>query len=385
MQKLIDSITKKDLYWAIALILGVLGTVFGMQFTVPPPPTDLLGAQGVTGGYTNLTGLQVAVPTVFTTATPGVHIDSVGQGAALLVDVNGTPAMIIDESGDTIFAGTVTGCSINEASGLRIVQPTSAATATPGLAINSLAAGAKLLEVSDSATPVFSILNGGAVVQVGARTATGGDTVNNWAKVAAPTAVATATPAMVIDSLALGNILEVRDAATPVFTVNDGGAVVAAGSLSIAGVADVAVGTEHIGTKTIWSTAITYTAAAGGSGTVATIGASEVWIVHGVYVNVTTNFDATGDDVTLVIGDGNDPNGFCDLADAELQTSDTEATGFAAGWQCQVAATIGPYTDEGQNFIYDGTDTIDWLLDESSGESITAGAATIYVVYTRIQ
>lgn len=396
MQHLLDSITKRDVVWVITLLIGVVGAIFGINFPIPPTPEEIVAVQGVSGGITNLTGLDVAAPTVFATATPAVLINNEGLGNALEIQNAGTPVFYVDTDGNTTISGTCTGCSINSGSGLRITQPTAAATATPALHVNSLAAGAKLLEVADAATPVFSILNGGAVVQVGARTATGGDTVNNWVIVSAPTAVATATPAMVVDSLALGNILEVRDAATPVFTVNDGGAIVVAAGVDVDGTADldevdidgvtnIAVGTEHIGTKTIWSTAITYTAAAGGSGTVATIGASEVWIVHDVYANITTDFDCTGDDTTLVIGDGDDPNGFCDLADAELQTADTEGTGYSAGWQCQVAATIGVYGEENSDFIYDGTETIDWLLDEGSGETITAGAATIYVVYTRVQ
>jgi hypothetical protein len=145
---------------------------------------------------------------------------------------------------------------------------------------------------------------------------------------------------------------------------------------------------ENTMLPTLVSTAITYTAAAGGTGTVATIADGEIWIIHRVLVNVTTNFDATGDDATLVVGDGNDADGHCVLADAELQTTDTEGTGWAAGWQCQVAATVGAYLDVNGGFIYapsGAAETIDWLVDEASGETITAGAATIYVWYTRIQ
>lgn len=146
---------------------------------------------------------------------------------------------------------------------------------------------------------------------------------------------------------------------------------------------------EHIGLPTVLSTDITYTAAAGGSGTVATITDGEIWFVHSVFIQVTTNFDATGDDATLVIGDGNDPNGFIDAADANLQTTFTEATGFTAGWYGIENGSAGAYTlDDGGPFVYapSGADeTIDWLVDETSGETLTAGEATIYVVYTRIQ
>jgi hypothetical protein len=105
---------------------------------------------------------------------------------------------------------------------LKVAAPTAIATATPAAVVDS-AGVSVILDVRDAATPVFSISDGGAVTQVGARTATGGDTINNWIKAAAPTAIATATPAAVVDSLGVSNILEVRDAATPVAYFPDGG------------------------------------------------------------------------------------------------------------------------------------------------------------------
>ncbi len=150
---------------------------------------------------------------------------------------------------------------------------------------------------------------------------------------------------------------------------------------------NIAQDTESVGSlPTIVSTAFTYTAAAGGTGTIATVGANEVWFIHAVYINVTTSFTATGDDALLTIGDGNDANGLLDLVDAELQVAATEGTGAPAGWQGFMGTGVrGAYLAEGLGFIYDGTDTIDWLVDETSGETITSGAATVYVVYTRIQ
>ena len=111
------------------------------------------------------------------------------------------------------------------------------------------------------------------------------------------------------------------------------------------------------------------------SGAVATIGDGEVWIVHDVFVNITNDFDCTGDDATLIVGDGNDADGFVVLADAELQAADTEATGFAAGWQGLIAATQGVYIDEAagaNSFIYapsGAAETIDYLVSEASGDT----------------
>lgn len=159
------------------------------------------------------------------------------------------------------------------------------------------------------------------------------------------------------------------------------------GAVDLDGVITNAEDLEHIGLPTWLTTAFTYTAAAGGTVTLATIGAGEAWIVHDVRVEVTSNFNATGDDATLVIGDGNDADGFCVLADAELQAADTEGTGWSAGWQCQVAATRGVFIDGTGGFVYDeaSTETIDAVIDETSGETLAGGAATVHILYTRIQ
>lgn len=146
----------------------------------------------------------------------------------------------------------------------------------------------------------------------------------------------------------------------------------------------VGVGTEHIGIPTVLSVPITYTAAAGGTGTVATVGAGEVWLVHEVWVKVTTNFDATGDDATLIVGDSNDTDGFLAVADAGLQAAYSAGTGWEAGYYGLKDGEQGAYVADGSLFIYDGAETIDWAVDETDGETLAAGAATIYVRYTRI-
>jgi cytoskeletal protein CcmA (bactofilin family) len=161
------------------------------------------------------------------------------------------------------------------------------------------------------------------------------------------------------------------------------------GTIDVDGVITGQDDLEHIFFPTVASTAFTYTAAAGGTVTLWTIAAGEIWLVHDIYCNVTTDWDCTGDDVTVDIGDGSDPNGLCDLDDAELQAADTEVTGAPAGWQCFAGAdTIGAYIASGRGFIYTpsgSAETIDAVIDEASGETITAGAATCYIVYTRIQ
>lgn len=125
---------------------------------------------------------------------------------------------------------------------------------------------------------------------------------------------------------------------------------------------------------------------AASNGALWTVPASQVWQVKRVICNITTNFDCTGDDCALKIGDGNDDDGFLVLADAELQAADTEGTGFPAGWQGLVAATIGAYLDPEQSYIYAATDTIDIdIRDVSAGTDPTAGAGTCYLDYSRWQ
>ena len=95
-------------------------------------------------------------------------------------------------------------------------------TATPALMVNQNGPG-KLFEVKDGGTPVFSINNGGGIVA--SQLLTQGVTIENIV-ISQPTAAATATPALLVNSLAAGsNLLEVRDSATPVFVVENGGQV----------------------------------------------------------------------------------------------------------------------------------------------------------------
>lgn len=145
------------------------------------------------------------------------------------------------------------------------------------------------------------------------------------------------------------------------------------------------LGVENIGLPSVICTPITYTAAAGGSGTVATVGSGEIWLVHEVWIQVTESFAADGDDATLIVGDGDDTNGFLDVADAGLQSTYAAATGWATGYYGLKDGEQGAYTADGSMFVYDGSETIDWAVGEGAGTTLSAGAATICVRYTRIQ
>ena len=168
------------------------------------------------------------------------------------------------------------------------------------------------------------------------------------------------------------------------FTVADGtGNTSIAGTANIGGAVTLAYDVENIRLPSIMSeTIITST-----DGALWTIADGEIWYIHAVFCHVTTNFDCDGDDCTLNIGDGNDADGLLDLDDGELQTTDTEGTGAPAGWQGFMSGdTAGAYLVNGVGFIYSSTETIDIAIEDASGHTDpTAGAATCYLVYTRLE
>jgi len=329
-----------------------------------------------------------------TTATPvGEFDNSDGTNDILVLRDNGTPVWTLNDGGDVVASGGQSGLE-----NLVVSAPTAIGTATPAALINSAGGVSNLLEVRDSSTPVFTINDGGAWLTTGAGTHSSGQTVNDWMKVAVPTDIATATPGVVIDSAGVSNILEVRDVATPVFAIRDGGVhEFLNGELTLSTTTfdmndtliDQDLGVENLGQlPTVCSLTITYTVAAGGTGTVCSIGAGEIWYIHAVFAEVTTDFDASGDDALVEIGDGGDTDGLLDLDDAELQAADTEGTGAPAGWQGFMSTdTRGAYLANGHGFIYSpaGAETIDYIIDETSGETLTAGELTVYVIYTRLQ
>lgn len=337
-----------------------------------------------------------------TTATPVLMVNQDSTGKIFeLLDAS-TPVWSVNDGGSITQAGGET-----NSSNLVVSAPTAVGTATPAVLINN-AGVSKQIEIQDGGTVAFDMLNGGG------------------ARFTAPTAIATAQPGLVADTSGVSNIFEVRANATPQFQVDASGLVDLHGNqldldadndtsitadtddqidFEIAGTDQITIsttslflngtlinqdaGTENLGQlPTVCSATITYTAAAGGSGTVCSIGASEIWYIHAVFAEVTTNWDATGDDALVEIGDGNDADGLLDLDDGELQAADTEGTGAPAGWQGFMSTdTRGAYLANGHGFIYNpgSAETIDYNIDETSGETLSAGQLTVYVVYTRLQ
>jgi hypothetical protein len=203
------------------------------------------------------------------------------------------------------------------------------------------------------------------------------------------------TSATFVNQLNLSDDLKIGNG-TPGVTLNGEDAYIEGtlevdGAVNFGGVVTMAGG--GLDTLIHASQAFTYTAAAGGTVPLFTIPDGQTWLIHDVKINVTSNWNCTGDDCVVEIGDDLDVDGFCTLADATLQAADTELTGYPAGWQCAAAATRGVYLDEVTTNAYTGgliyvragsAQTIDAKIS-ASGNDLSAGAATAHIFYTRIQ
>jgi hypothetical protein len=291
-------------------------------------------------------------------------------------DFDDITADSVDVSGDVTIGGTLSVTTwVTESTDLALTGDLAVGNGTPTIAQDGEDAYVEgQLEVDGEAQFDGAIDANGAVAIDGGQTNIGG---------------ATADVADGDNDLVVAGVLEV-DGETELDGALDADSTAnIQGMLTLQAGLTGALNVESVVYPSVLAVPITYTAAAGGSGVVATITDGEIWFVHKVFVRTTTSFACTGDDCTLVVGDGNDADGFLALADASMQSTFTEATGFAAGWAGIENGSAGAYTtDDGGPFVYapSGADeTIDWLLDETSDETYAAGAATIYVIYTRIQ
>lgn len=180
----------------------------------------------------------------------------------------------------------------------------------------------------------------------------------------------------VTDAATVGGALSVTGAASM------GSTLAVTGQSTLDDIVQTINSVENVGVlPTVASASVAYTTTTA----LFTIADGEVWIIHDVLVNVTTNYDCTGDNCTFQIGDGNDANGLVDLVDAEIQAADTEVTGGAAGWQGYLSGTRGAYLANGGGFVYapsGAAETIDFAM---GGTDPAGGAATVYIIYTRLE
>jgi hypothetical protein len=140
------------------------------------------------------------------------------------------------------------------------------------------------------------------------------------------------------------------------------------------------------------SKAITYTAAAGGSGNAFVFPANQTFIIHDMFFETTTNWtDTSGNDETVKIGDAATAAGYLDLEHNDLLTTVTKPTEVpVAGWSGYDSDELGVYLDavEAKNGVIVTGATVPYTVTYTiacSGDDCTAGAGTIYVRYTRIE
>lgn len=79
----------------------------------------------------------------------------------------------------------------------------------------------------------------GTLGVTGALTQSGGQANSNWVNIAAPTAIGSATPALVVNSAGVSNLLEARKNATPVFSVSGAGNTTIGGTLGVTGLVTI--------------------------------------------------------------------------------------------------------------------------------------------------
>lgn len=147
-----------------------------------------------------------------------------------------------------------------------------------------------------------------------------------------------------------------------------------------------AANVQNLFVPTYATASFTYTSAAGGTVDLFTIPAGQIWMVADLRVRITEDFAATGDDSILLIGDDANDDGYCENVAAYDATHQIDS-GWPLGWVCeggQKGSYINPQ-NIGGSFPAEGPTDITVTIDETSGESITSGAATVYLLYTRIQ
>lgn len=173
--------SNKQIGWGIVAVGAILATLFfGVNYPVPPAPepeeTGVLDGEISLGtevrGFrpVQIRALNVAQDlgvggdaTITDDLTAGGDVTITG-GLSVTGGVTGTNVLT---TGNQTIAGVKTfstSVAVGAVTGpVTITGPTAVATATPGVIVNNLGAANNAFEVRDAATPVFVVRNGGAV------------------------------------------------------------------------------------------------------------------------------------------------------------------------------------------------------------------------------
>jgi len=184
-------------------------------------------------------------------------------------------------------------------------------------------------------------------------------------RVVAPTAVGTATPALVVDSQGgVSNLFEVRDSATPVYSIADGGGVIQTGSQTFSNT--LTVGADGSGYDVTFHSAT--------SGDLFLWDSSE----EGLYITGTASQDALDIvDGNVDIDDDIDVNGTTNLDDVDI---DLATSLNIDGHMVDIGTCTTPATADGDNDLCVAGDAeIDGTIDADGAVEI---ASTLTVVST---
>jgi hypothetical protein len=375
--------TREWIAWgAVSVVLTLVAIFLGVKYPAPPQPLGPVEELGTTH-FTNLEAEDIAV-TDDLTVTDDVAIS--GD-----VDINGNTFTIDADADTTLVASTddVISVTIGAATGYAkfLTGNVAIGNGTPGGTINGEDLYVEGYVEIDGELEADGAIDADSTLDVDGATNLDDLDIDLSAS-------------LNID----GHMVDIGTCSTPSTadadndlcvagdTEIDGeleldGALDADSTANFAGVVTLGTNVENVIAPSVATLAVTYTTGAGGTDTLATIGAGEVWIILGCYANVTTNWDVSaGDDAYLNVGDDGDADGLLDLDDAELQAADTEGTGAAAGWQGFMSTdTRGAYMAS-TPYVYGlaAGDTID-VAWGATGDDLTAGELTLYLVYIRIK
>ena len=143
--------------------------------------------------------------------------------------------------------------------------------------------------------------------------------------VAAPTVVATATPALMVDSAGVSRLFEVRDAATPVFSVNNGGSVTRVGNDALTGNLTITGAASVSSNLTVTGVGILSTRARLTAQTVLTVTNGAAFTATGVYQGIIAGSEVTptitagtAGDLLIIVNTGTNVVNLADTGTAKL-------------------------------------------------------------------
>lgn len=163
----------------------------------------------------------LAAPALAAVIRTGILCDS---GETYCLEAwNGMSLIMYSDAGSTQkFKVQGSTGNVDGAGYLSISVPTAIASATPAALVNSAGGVSNLFELRQASTPVTQF------------NSTGGLTQQQWVNVGVPTTITTATPALLVNNAGVSNLLVLQKSATQVAAINGTGVLTSTGALTSA-------------------------------------------------------------------------------------------------------------------------------------------------------